>query len=119
MAGEIDEGPRATRMIRDERYKLIYYSAGNHRQLFDMEDDPWELVDLSDSPNHVDVLERLTNILISQLYGGDEEWMQDGRLVRLPDNVYVPGPNRALTSQRGAHWPPPPASNMPQINGIL
>ncbi|MBV7332665.1 sulfatase-like hydrolase/transferase [Chloroflexi bacterium TSY] len=113
--GEIDEGPRATRMIRDERYKLIYYSAGNHRQLFDMEEDPQELVDLSDSSEHSDVLERLTNILMSQLYGGDEEWIQDGKLVGLPDNVYVPGPNRGLTSQRGAHWPPPPASNMPQI----
>ena len=113
--GEIDEGPRATRMIRHGRYKLIYYSAGNHRQLFDLEADPRELVNLAASAAHADVLEQLTNILISQLYGGDEAWVQNGQLVGLPDHTYAPGPNRGLSSQRGAHWPPPPASNMPQI----
>lgn len=113
--GEIDEGPRATRMIHDGRYKLIYYSAGNHRQLFDLAEDPKELTNLADSPDHAEVVRRLTDILISQLYGGDEAWVEDGRLVGLPDRVYAPGPNRGLTSQRGAHWPPPPASGMPQI----
>lgn len=33
--GEIDEGADATvGMIHDGHYKLIYYAAGNHRQLF-------------------------------------------------------------------------------------
>lgn len=113
--GEVDEGPRATRMIRDDRYKLIYYSAGNSKQLFDLENDPSELVDLSDSPDHKDDLDRLTQLLIKQLYGTDTDWIQDGQLVGLPNEKYTAGPNRSLTSQRGAHWPPPPASNMPQI----
>lgn len=113
--GEIDEGPRSTRMIRDAHYKLVYYSAGNRRQLFDTEADPCELIDLADSPQHQDVLQRLTDILISQLYGGDEEWVEDGKLVGLPNQLHEPRPNRTLTSQRGAHWPPPPASNMQQI----
>jgi len=113
--GEIDEGPRSTRMIRDAHYKLVYYSAGNRRQLFDTEADPCELIDLADSPQHQDVLQRLTDILISQLYGGDEEWVEDGKLVGLPNQLHEPRPNRTLTSQRGAHWPPSPASNMQQI----
>jgi arylsulfatase A-like enzyme len=113
--GEIDEGVHATRMIHDGRYKLIYYAAGNTLQLFDLENDPDELTDLGGDPAHAGALERLEKVLISQLYGGDEEWVQDGRLVGLPDRSFVPGPNRGLTSQRGSHWPPPPATHMPQI----
>jgi arylsulfatase len=114
--GEVGEGSGATRMIRDQRFKLIYYSTGNASQLFDLEEDPHELVNLADSPDHAEILERLTQILISQLYGGDEAWVQDGKLIGLPRQTFQPGPNRSLTSQRGAHWPPPPASNMPQID---
>jgi len=113
--GEMDEGLRATRMIRDERYKLIYYATGNRRLLFDIEKDPNELQDLSESGDHKETLERLTELLVSELYGDDLRWIQDGKLVGKPNQTFVPGPNRSLTSQRGAHWPPPPASNMPQI----
>ena len=47
--GEISEGPRATRMIHDGRFKLIYYAWGNRIQLFDLEQDPMEMKDLSAS----------------------------------------------------------------------
>jgi len=113
--GEIDEGPRATRMIHDGRFKLIYYGTGNRKLLFDLENDPNELQDLSASPDHAKTLKRLENLLIGQLYGGDEKWVKDGKLVGEPDKAFSPGPNRTLTSQRGAHWPPPPASDIPQI----
>lgn len=82
---------------------------------FDLQDDPDEFMDRARDPAYAEPLERLTTLLISQLYGGDEAWVQDGQLVGLPDREFVPGPNRGLTSQRGAHWPPPPASHMPQI----
>ncbi len=113
--GEVDEGLRATRMLHDGRYKLIYYAVGNRRLLFDLQEDPNELVDLSESREHAEILGRLTDLLIGELYGEDEKWLQNGALVGLPNQSYKPGPNRGLTSQRGAHWPPPPASNMPQI----
>ncbi|MCZ6679520.1 MAG: sulfatase-like hydrolase/transferase, partial [Candidatus Poribacteria bacterium] len=113
--GEVGEDDHATRMIHDGRFKLIYYPVGNCRQLFDLESDPQELTDLSNSAEHADVLARLTDLLISQLYGGDEAWVQNGQLVGLPDRDFVPGPNRGLSSQRGAHWPPPPQTDMPQI----
>lgn len=113
--GEIDELPRASRMIRDDRYKLIYYATGNKSFLFDLETDPPEKTNLAESPEHADTLKRLHDILITQLYGGDEEWVEDGKLVGKPNKPFSPGPNRSLTSQRGAHWPPPPPSNMPQI----
>lgn len=113
--GEIGEDAHATRMIRERRYKLIYYATGNRRQLFDLESDPRELVDLSSDPRYADTLARLTEVLIGELYDGDETWVEDGQLVGLPNRHYGPGPNRGLTSQRGQHWPPPPKSDMPQI----
>ncbi len=113
--GEVGEDAFATRMLHDGRFKLIYYPVGNCSQLFDLKADPQESVDLSASPEHAEILERLTGLLKSQLYGGDEEWIKDDQLVGLPDREFVPGPNRGLTSQRGEHWPPPPKTNMPQI----
>jgi arylsulfatase A-like enzyme len=112
--GEIGEGPTATRMIRDSRYKLIYYPVGHVRQLFDLDADPQELRDLAAAPEHAGALGRLTDILIGQLYGGDEQWVRDGQLVGLPPRSYQPRPNRGLSGQRGSHWPPPPKTNMPQ-----
>ncbi|MCE2434941.1 MAG: arylsulfatase, partial [Candidatus Latescibacteria bacterium] len=58
---------------------------------------------------------RLTELLIGEFYGEDEAWVENGQLVGLPDQPYHSGPNRGLTSQRGQHWPPPPKSDMPQI----
>ena len=113
--GECDEGLRATRMIRDDRYKLIYYGVGNFSLLFDLEEDPNEMNNLADSSEHAEVLKDLKGKLVTELYGEDLSWMKDGELVGLPNENYSPGPNRGLTSQRGAHWPPPPASNMQQI----
>jgi arylsulfatase len=113
--GEIGEDASATRMVHDGRYKLIYYPVGNHRQLFDLQEDPQEMTDLAGSAAHAAVLERLTGVLIDQLYGGDERWARDGRLEGLPARRFTPGPNKGLSSQRGDHWPPPPKTDMPQI----
>lgn len=113
--GEIDEGDHATRMIRKGKHKLIYYAAGNHRQLFDLELDPEELLDLSSSPEHRELLDEMTLHLIESLYGEDRQWVEGSKLKGLPNRNFQPGPNRGLTSQRGAHWPPPPESDLPQI----
>ena len=113
--GEVGEGDHATRMIRRGRYKLIYYAAGNRRQLFDVEADPRELRDLADQAAHAAALEELTAILIGRLYGGDEAWAADGRLQGRPGRRFRPGANRGLSSQRGHHWPPPPKTDMQQI----
>lgn len=103
--GEWGEGHDATRMLRDERYKLIYYPTGNLRQLFDLQEDPHEMRDLAGDPAYGEVLDRLTRLLIDQLYGGDEAWVSDGELIGLPDQPFEPRPNRGLSLQRGLHWP--------------
>ncbi|MBM3933095.1 MAG: arylsulfatase [SAR202 cluster bacterium] len=101
--GEHYEDAQSTRMVRDARYKLIYYPVGNRVQLFDLHLDREETRDLSNDPAHADTRARLEEELISLLYGGDTDWVQDGRLVGLPD---MQGPNlshndRQLGGQRG------------------
>ena len=99
--GEHFENDRATRMLRDERYKLIYFPVGNRTQLFDLQDDPDEVHDLAGDPAYTHIVEGLRAKMIPHLYGSDLEWVEDGQLIGFPDKTYVPGPNRGLTGQRG------------------
>ncbi len=115
--GEIGEDASATRMIHDGRFKLIYYPVGNCTQLFDLQDDPREQRDLSESAEHAQIKARLTSSLIDELYGGDEQWVSDQELIGLPDRTYVPQPNRGLSGQRGIHWPPPPLDQSGRVVG--
>jgi arylsulfatase A-like enzyme len=113
--GECSEGDHATRMVRDGRYKLIYYGTGNASQLFDLESDPHEMMDLAKDPRHAAALERLQDILVSQLYGEDLAWVRDGKLVGQPDKPFKWAPYRSLNSQRGDGWPTSPKVDIPQI----
>ena len=99
--GEFREGPESTRMIRDRRYKLIYYPVGNAFQLFDLDQDPLEQRNLAGHASLQDVQDRLVGLLADHLYGSDLEWIRDGRLVGLPDRDYVRSANRGLSGQRG------------------
>jgi len=99
--GEMDEGALAKRMVRDARYKLIYYAAGNHLQLFDLQDDPDELCDLANDSAHARVCDELMQVLIAHLYGEDVQWVKDGKLMGLPAKEYAPAPERGLNNQRG------------------
>ena len=57
--------------------------------------------DLAAAPDCADVRERLTDLLVQNLYGGDLEWMKNGKLVGVPDREFRPSPNRGLSGQRG------------------
>ena len=105
--GEIGEGPLATRMVHDGRYKLIYYPVGSYVQLFDLVEDPHELRNIAEKEDYKDVRNKLQEFLISNLYNGDEEWVEDGVLVGLPNQEPMSQPNYGLSGQRGGHWPPP------------
>ena len=53
------------RSIRTERYKYVVYHEQRHNeQLFDLEADPGEMVDLAESADHADVLERHRDLLL-------------------------------------------------------
>lgn len=105
--GEVGEGAKATRMVRDARYKLIYYPSGNVSQLFDLADDPRELRNLADVAEMRPVRERLEAELVGRLYNKDTEWVAGGRLIGLPAPAYEPKADYGLYNQRGLHWPPP------------
>lgn len=113
--GECGEDDHASRMIRDERHKLIYYPVGNHFQLFDLIDDPREMTNLAGAPAHAETLARLQEVLISEMYSVDLDWIEDGKLIGKPDREYRWAPHRSLNSQRGDGWPPSPKVDIPQI----
>ncbi|MFH1569260.1 MAG: sulfatase/phosphatase domain-containing protein, partial [Gemmatimonadota bacterium] len=95
------EDERAMRMVRADQYKLIWYPVGNRFQLFDLAEDPQEMVDLSDSARHLEIRQRLAQILQGELYGTDQQWVRNGELVGEPDRPREPAPNRRLSGQRG------------------
>jgi len=109
--GEVDDGPRATRMLHDGRHKLIWYSQGNHLQLFDLEEDPGELANLVDDPAYAAVRDRLVAGLIAELSGGDQTgFVEGGKLKGLPPRDFRPWHSHpGLSGQRGTHFPMPPA----------
>lgn len=53
------------RSVRDQRWKLTVYPPINHRQLFDLQDDPDEMRDLASEPKHMKEIERLTLLMKS------------------------------------------------------
>ena len=62
------------RSVRDARWKLIVYPPINHRQLFDLRDDPHETRDLAADPGHEPEIARLTALMRSwQEKLGDEQ----------------------------------------------
>lgn len=103
--GEVGRGARATRMLHAGRFKLIYYPMGNAVQLFDLEEDPEELVDLSAKGEHADRRRHMEGLLAEQLRGEDRAWVIDGALVGMPAEQLPPLDDKGLSGQRGVHWP--------------
>ena len=113
--GECGEDDHATRMIRTDRWKLIYYPVGNHFQLFDLDADRHEATDLACDPAHAGTLADLKSRLLPEMYGSDRDWLTDGHFTGKPDRPFNWAPHRSLNSQRGDGWPPGPFVDIPQI----
>ncbi len=112
--GSAGEGGASTRMVRTDRYKLVYYATGNCVQLFDMREDPYELHNIAGDPKHADTLAALTAKLIDELPGDEKGWSKDGRLVGVPNaQPMPPRPNRNFSGQRGLHMPTPRVGDIP------
>ena len=108
--GDCLDNHGATRMLHDGRHKLIWYPAGNRIQLFDLVVDPGERQDVATTPGYAKVRAKLEAELATHCYGVDVEqgWVRDGKLHGYEPGPYVPKPDRALSGQRGVHYPEPP-----------
>ena len=115
--GECGEGDTASRMVRESRYKLIYYPTGNVVQLFDTVNDPNETQNLSGGPEYLEAERRLRQRLIDEMYGSDLAFVENGELTGRPAKDHVPRGDRGLAGQRGIHWPPPPPDTSGQPVG--
>ena len=118
--GEVLETNGATRMLHDGRYKLIWYPAGNHKQLFDLDQDPHELNDLIGEAGCAEVADRLEKGLAAHCYGKDVEegWVKADALVGYDPGPYEPKPDRTWSAQRGLHYPQPPSGSVPDSVGF-
>ena len=55
-------------MVRTDKYKLILYPEAKKVQLFDLENDPWEMKNLAADSAHA--------ATISELFGKLKKWQQ-------------------------------------------
>lgn len=80
------------RAVRDDRWKLIVYPQINHRQLFDLKDDPHETKDISQDPALAARLDRLTATLerLQREYGDKQPLTVEKPLPREFDFSKVP-----------------------------
>jgi arylsulfatase A-like enzyme len=95
------EGAMAVRMVRHDKYKLIWYPAGNRFQLFDLDADPDELKDIYDNECCGGTIKAMKKMLLDNLWGNDHEWIQNGELVGMDAPEPKPFPNRGMSGQRG------------------
>ena len=95
------EDEMALRMVRDERFKLIWYPVGNRFQLFDMVSEPKKTKDLSGEAAHRETVARLKRLLRSELYGRDLDWVDGEDLVGEPEHPITRRPDVGLVGQRG------------------
>ena len=118
--GEVLENRGASRMICDGRHKLIWYPAGNHVHLFDLETDPTERENLAEVPDHASLRQSLEHALAARCYGIDVEegWVRNGGLVGYDPGAFVDKPDRSFSAQRGLHYPAPPQGDVPDWVGF-
>jgi len=60
------------RAVRDDRWKLIRYPRLHYTQLFDLENDPWELNNLADSAAHRETVARMMDLLLQWQRASDD-----------------------------------------------
>ena len=76
-------------MMRDRRFKMIWYPCGNHTQLFDLVCDPEEVNELGGDPAYADVVAGLKERLRSEMYGSDEKWLDGDEVVGEPGADFI------------------------------
>ena len=84
----------AMRMVCDGAWKLIWYPAGNKIQLFDRVTDPQEKYNVAEQADNKEILSRLTEALIKELYGEDLKWINENGLTGFEPPILEKSHNR-------------------------
>ncbi|AYD48425.1 arylsulfatase [Arachidicoccus soli] len=66
--------------IRDDRYKYIFYTLTGFEQLYDLQEDPYELDSIIAETSANNVYKKLYNSLVEELSIRGEVWVKDGKL---------------------------------------
>lgn len=120
LTGDTLENNGATRMAHDGRHKLIWYPAGNRRQLFDLDRDPGERADRGADADYAAIRARLEQAIAAAAWGSDldQGWVRDGLLAGFDPGPFPGRPDRSLSGQRGLHYPQPPAVAQDRMVGF-
>jgi len=117
-----DQGPSGgpARMLRKGKWKCMYYH-GESPELYDLEDDPDEMNDLSQASEHGDTLDCLLREMLA-------DWDPNTHIARMEESIsqheVVRAAPRDPTLLRGEHWRGPegygyvkPPPDRPAIKG--
>jgi len=74
-------GGQSVHYCTDGREKYVWFSGTGHEQLFDLAADPTELCDLAARPEALGRLSRWREVLVTELLGREEGFVDAGRLV--------------------------------------
>lgn len=78
--GPIYEPENATQYLISEQFKYLWNPVTDDELLFDLEADPLECRDLSDSPSHAALITTVRDRLIDRLTGRQEGFVDNGQL---------------------------------------
>lgn len=83
-------GNYSQRMLRDRRWKYVW-NVGDVDELYDLENDPGELINLISDPQHAETLQHLRNRLVSWLEETDDVLNNPGNKQALRNGlIYAP-----------------------------
>ena len=84
---QIYEPDNAWQALTDGRYKYIYFTLTGQEQLFDLKNDPGELIDLATLPKYEKSVKSWRDKMVQHLSERGEKWVKDGKLVVQKESI--------------------------------
>ena len=85
--------------ITDGRWKYIFYPEGGQEQLFDLESDPHEVLDLASSDEHAEQKRALHREMVARHQSRSSGAVQDGKMLETPLRI------ESEAERRARAWP--------------
>ena len=84
---QIYEPDNAWQALTDGRYKYIYFTLTGQEQLFDLKNDPGELIDLATLPKYEKSVKFWRDRMVQHLSERGEKWVKNGKLVVQKESI--------------------------------